>query len=149
MERELTITRIFDAPRSLVYRAWTDPKHMARWFAPKEFTTPVCELDVRPGGAWKIVMRGPDGSEFPGGGVYREVVPHERLVFTNDAWDQSGKVLLEGFTTVTFEDDDGSTKLTLHTRAVAMVEGAEMMLQGMEEGWNQTIDKLGEMLVQR
>jgi uncharacterized protein YndB with AHSA1/START domain len=148
-ERELTMTRVFDAPRALVYKAWTDPKHMSRWFGPKVFTTPVCELDVRPGGAWKIVMRGPDGSEFPGGGVYREIIPRERLAFTNNALDKSGNVLLEGFTTVTFEDENGGTKLTMHTRATALAQVAEAMLQGMEQGWAQTLDKLGDELTAR
>jgi uncharacterized protein YndB with AHSA1/START domain len=146
LEREVTITRVFDAPRSMVYKAWTDPAQMAQWFGPREFTTPVCELDVRPGGAWKIVMRGRDGAEYPGGGIYREVVERERLAFTNNAVDKAGNVLLEGFTTVTFEDDAGRTKLTMHTRATAMADGAERMLQGMEAGWSQTLDKLGDAL---
>src|SRR5580704_17141265 len=101
-EREVIITRIFDAPRSLVFKAWTDPKHIQRWWGPKGFTNPVCELDVRVGGAWRIVMRGPNGVDYPGSGVYREIVEPERLVFTNIAEDQEGNKLLDGFTTVTF-----------------------------------------------
>ena len=82
-EGSVTIRRTFDAPRALVWRAWTDPKMMAQWFGPRMFTTPVCELDVRVGGALRIVMRGPDGSEYPMKGIFTEVVPEERLVFTN------------------------------------------------------------------
>src|SRR5579872_6853405 len=78
--RELTITRVFDAPRALVFKAWTDPKHLAQWWGPHTFTNPVCELDVRTGGAFRIVMRGPDGAEHPARGVYGEVKPPERLV---------------------------------------------------------------------
>ena len=145
-EREVVITRVFDAPRELVFKAWTDPKHMSAWFGPKVFTNPVCELDVRVGGAWHIVMRGPDGAEFPCGGVYREIVKPERLVFTNDALDKDGKVILAGLTTVTFADEGGKTKLTLQTRATAMVDYAVAYLGGMEAGWAQSLDSLAEEL---
>ncbi len=148
-EREVVITRIFDAPRSLVYKAWTDPVHMSRWFGPRQFTAPVCELDVRPGGTWRIVMRGPDGTEYPCGGIYREVADRKRLAFTNNALDQQGNILLEGFTTVTFEDEGGRTKLTLSTRAKGLVDGTERMLQGMEAGWSQSLDKLADDLAER
>lgn len=145
-EREVTITRIFDAPRSLVFKMWTDAKYVADWWGPEVFTNPVCEIDARVGGKWHIVMRGPDGTDYPGGGVYREVVPPERLVFTNIATDQQGNVLLEGLTTVTFDEYDGKTKLTLHTRAVALVDYASAYLAGMEEGWKQTLDGLAATL---
>jgi uncharacterized protein YndB with AHSA1/START domain len=145
-ERELTITRVFDAPREVVWKAWTDPKQMAKWWGPFGFTNPVCKLDVRPGGAWHIVMRGPDGAEYPCGGVYREVVEPERLVFTNNAIGKEGEQLLEGFTRVTFEDQGGKTKLTLYTRAVAVVDFAAGYLKGMEAGWTQSIDRLGGLV---
>lgn len=145
-EREVTITRIFDAPRSLVFKMWTDAKYVADWWGPGVFTNPVCEIDARVGGKWHIVMRGPDGTDYPGGGVYREVVPPERLVFTNIATDQQGNVLLEGLTTVTFAEYEGKTKLTLHTRAVALVDYASAYLAGMEEGWKQTLDGLAATL---
>src|SRR5208282_1015543 len=106
-ERELVITRIFDAPRELVFKAWTDPRHVAQWWGPKGFTNPVCEMDVRPGGALRIVMRAPDGSEYPMTGIFREIVAPERLVFTNVAVDKAGKPLLEGLTTVTFAEAGG------------------------------------------
>ena len=83
-DREFVITRILDAPRALVFRAWTDPKHMAAWWGPQTFTNPTCELDPRPGGKWYIQMRGADGIDHPCQGVYREVAPPERLVFTID-----------------------------------------------------------------
>lgn len=148
MERELTIVRIFNAPRALVFRAWTDPKMLSNWWAPKHFTNPVCELDVRVGGALRIVMRGPDGSEHPMKGVFTEIVPNEKLVFTSVAVDAAGNHLLEGKAIVTFEDLDGKTKMTLYTRAVGKVPQAAFMLAGMEEGWTGSIDKLEALLAQ-
>jgi uncharacterized protein YndB with AHSA1/START domain len=148
LEREVIITRIFDAPRSLVFKAWTDPKHIQRWWGPKGFTNPFCELDVRVGGAWRIVMRGPNSVDYPGSGVYREIVEPERLVFTNIAEDQEGNTVLDGITTVTFAEQGGKTKLTLQTRAVAMVAGAEAYLAGMEAGWTQSLERLEEELME-
>jgi len=142
MEREVIITRVLNAPRELVFQAWTDPVHMARWWGPKDWTNPVCELDVRVGGAWRIVMRAPDGGDYPCAGVYREIVPPERLVFTNDAFDQAGTPLLQGLTTVTFEELGGKTQLTVKARAVGLVPYAPMMLKGMEAGWSQSLDRL-------
>src|ERR1700720_2154803 len=100
--QELVFTRVFDAPRSLVFAAWTDPKHMAAWWGPKGFTNPVCELDVRPGGVIRIDMRGPDGTVYPMTGAYREVVAPERLVFTASALDEKGRPLFEVLNTLTF-----------------------------------------------
>jgi uncharacterized protein YndB with AHSA1/START domain len=141
-EREVVITRVFDAPRDLVFRAWTDSVQVARWWGPASFTNPVCELDARPGGAWRIVMRGPDGNEYPCQGVYREVVRPERLVFTNDAVDDAGSPVLKGLTSVTFEEDGAKTRMTMRTRAVAVVPYARAYLAGMEAGWTQSIDRL-------
>jgi len=146
-ERELVITRVFDAPRALVFKVWTDPKHLAQWWGPKGFTNPVCEVDARVGGAWRIVMRSPDGVEYPGGGVYREIVEPERLVFTNIATDTEGNPLLDGLTTVTFAEHGSKTKLTLQTRAVALVAAAAAALEGMEAGWTQSLERLAEHLV--
>ena len=143
----VTLTRIFDAPRSLVWKAWTDPKMMAQWFGPRCFTNPVCELDVRVGGSLRVVMRGPDGNEYPMKGEFREVTPPERLVFTNIATDQDGKHLLEGETTVILSESNGKTTLTLQTHAIGLVPIAPQMLAGMETGWNQSIDKLAELFL--
>lgn len=145
-ESEVTITRIFDAPREVVFKAWTDPKQLAKWFGPKGFTNPVCEVDARVGGAWHVVMRSPNGTEHPCGGVYREVVAPERLVFTNIATDKDGNPILDGLTTVIFAEHGGKTKLTLQTRATAVVEYATEHLKGMEAGWTQTLERLAEEL---
>ena len=148
-EGSVTIRRTFDAPRPLVWRAWTDPKMMAQWFGPRMFTTPVCELDVRVGGRLRIVMRGPDGSEYPMTGVFTEVVPAERLVFTNIPLDADGKHLMEGETRVTFADAGGKTEMVMTSHMVGLAPIAKQMLGGMEMGWTMSIDKLEEMLAKR
>jgi uncharacterized protein YndB with AHSA1/START domain len=145
-EREITITRTFDAPRALVFKAWTDAKELAQWWGPKGFTNPVCEIDPRVGGALRIHMRSPDGSIYSMKGEIREIVPPERLVFTNIAVDAAGNPIIDGLTTVTFADENGKTKLTLHTRGSAVVDYAAAYLQGMEMGWTQSIDKLQALL---
>ena len=145
-EGTVEIVRVFDAPRALVWQAWTDPTMMAQWFGPRGFTIPLCELEVRVGGSLRIVMRGPDGNEYPMKGVFREVVAPERLVFSNIAIDRDGNHLLEGETIVTFAEQAGKTTLTLKTHAVGRVPIAPQMLAGMEAGWTQSIDKLEERL---
>jgi uncharacterized protein YndB with AHSA1/START domain len=141
-EREITITRVFDAPRALVFAAWTDPKHLAHWWGPQGFTNPVCEFDARVGGLIRIHMRAPDGAVYPMKGEVREIVPPERLVFANIAVDDSGNPIIDGLTTVTFAEANGKTTLTLHTRGAALLEYAAAYLKGMETGWTQSIDKL-------
>jgi uncharacterized protein YndB with AHSA1/START domain len=140
--RELTLTRVFDAPRELVFRMWTDPQHVAKWWGPMGFTNPVCEMDVRPGGQLRIVMRAPDGTDHPMTGTFREIRAPERLVFTNSAVDGEGNPLLDGLTTVTFVERAGKTELSVHTRAVALVPLAARMLEGMGAGWRQMLDRL-------
>jgi len=141
-EREVTITRVFDAPRALVFAAWTDAKHLAQWWGPQGFTNPVCTIDARVGGALRIHMRAPDGNIYPMKGEIREIVPPERLVFTNIALDADDNTIIDGFTTVTFAEENGKTRLTIHTRGSAMVDYAANYLKGMEIGWTQSIDKL-------
>ncbi len=149
LERELTLTRVFDAPRELVFKAWTEPEHLKQWWGPRGFTTPACEVDLRVGGTWKIVMRFPDGvHEHTMQAVYREIVPPERLSFTNIALDKNGTRLLEGITSVTFEELGGKTKLTLYTHMTGLVSYADRMLEGMEPGWSQSLERLGEALAE-
>jgi len=143
-ERELVTTRVFDAPRDLVFKAWTDPKQMAQWFPPKDFTAPVCELDVRPGGAIRIHMRGPDGSVFPGKGVFREVVPSERLVFTFEG-EGPQRIPPLVLMTVVFEAQGARTKLTI-THRFETVEDLEAMRGPTNEGLGQSLDKLADLL---
>ena len=145
-EGKVAITRVFDAPRALVWQAWTDPKMMAQWFGPRGFTSSVPELDARVGGGLRIVMHGPDGNDYPMKGVFLEVTPPERLVFTSIALDKDGNHLLEGETTMTLTEQGGKTTMRLVSHAVGRVPMAPQMLAGMEAGWTQSIDKLGEML---
>ena len=145
-DRDLVLTRLIDAPREKVYKAWTDPD-LKQWFAPVPYTTPVAEVDVRPGGANLIVMRDPQGNEFPNRGVYLEVVENERLVFTDaytTAWEPSGKPFMTVI--LTFEDEGGNTQYTARVRhwTVADREAHEKM--GFEPGWNKATDQLEELL---
>ena len=138
--------RIFDAPREVVFKAWTDPKQLQRWWGPKGFTNPVCEVDARPGGAILIHMRAPDGTVYPMTGVFREVVVPERLVFTSSALDGNGNPLFEVLNTVTFAAEGSKTKLTVQA-SVSKVKGdAAPHLAGMEQGWSMTLDRLAEEL---
>jgi uncharacterized protein YndB with AHSA1/START domain len=144
-ERVLVIERVFDASPSLVFKAWTDPKHVAQWWGPKGFTSPVCEMDARPGGAIRIVMH-PTAPNIRITGVFREVVEPKRLVFTTVAVDAADNPIIDGLTTVTFAEHGSKTKLTLHRRAVALNGVAASMLEGMQTGWTQSLDRLAEHL---
>jgi len=146
-DRELVLTRLIDAPREKLFRAWTDPALLRQWFAPLPWTTPVAELDVRPGGANLIVMRGPDGNEFPNRGVYLEIVENERLVFTDaytTAWVPSEKPFMTVI--VTFADEGGKTRYTALVRhwTVADREAHEKM--GFHQGWGQCADQLAALV---
>jgi len=134
-DRELVFTRVLSAPRSRVFTAWTDPKHVAPWWGPHGFTNPVCELDVRPGGAIRIHMRGPDGTVYPMTGVCREIVEPERLVFTSAALDNEGNPLFEVLNTVTFAEQGGKTTQMSRARAVKTTAEGAPYLEGMEAGY--------------
>lgn len=142
--RELVFTRLFDAPREVVFKAWTEVERLKRWWGPKGFTNPVCEVDVRPGGAMRIHMRGPDGTIYPMTGVYHEIVEPERLVFAASALDAGGKPLFEQMTTVTFEEHAGKTKLTVYASFSKVRPEAAPHLAGAETGWNMSLDRLAE-----
>jgi uncharacterized protein YndB with AHSA1/START domain len=139
---ELVITRVFDAPRELVFKAWTDPKQVAQWWGPRGFTNPVCELDVRPGGAIRIHMRAPDGTVYPMTGVYQEVVEPERLVFICAALDEKGHPLFEVLTTVTFAEQGGKTTQKMQASVVKTTPAAAPHIAGMEAGWTQSLERL-------
>ena len=141
-ERKVLITRVLDAPRSLVFKLWTDPQHMAQWWGPHGFTNPICEVDARVGGALRIVMRAPDGVDYPMTGTFREIVVPERLVFVAVAEDAAGNPLLEALTTVTFEEHGSKTRLTVEASGVGLAPVAPQMLAGMEAGWTQSLEKL-------
>lgn len=148
-DRDLVLTRIIDAPREKVFKAWTDADLLKQWFAPLPYTTPHAELDVRVGGSNLIVMRGPDGNEFPNRGVYLEIVENERIVVT-DAYTKAWELSEKPFMTLilTFEDHGGRTKYTAFARhwTVADREAHEKM--GFHEGWGICADQL-EALVSK
>ncbi len=145
-DRDLVLTRVLEAPRERVWQAWADPRQLAQWWGPAGFTNPVCEADLRPGGLLRIDMRGPDGTVYPMTGVYREVIAPGRLVFVSSALDEKGEPLFEVLTTVTFAEQGGRTRLTVKAEVVKTTAGAAPYLEGMAEGWSQTLDRLAEKL---
>jgi uncharacterized protein YndB with AHSA1/START domain len=148
--REVTITHVFEAPRDLVWRAWTEADQLARWFMPHGFTIPVCEVDLREGGAFHMTVRGPDGSEHVIGGVFKEIVAPERLVFTQHAFEgRDGAPLLEVLQSATFADRGDTTELTLRAVVLKAAPGTAGALAGMEEGWLQSLEKLDAILTGR
>jgi uncharacterized protein YndB with AHSA1/START domain len=149
MPDSLTLTRLLDAPREVVWQAWTDPQQLAQWWGPHGFTAPVVELDVKPGGQLRIDMQGPDGTIYPALGEFNEVAEPERLVLTTRAVDGDGQTLIEARSTVTLDDDGGKTKLTVVIEVVHVAPGAEEAAAGAEEGWNQTLDRLVEFVSAR
>lgn len=145
-DRELVLTRLIDAPREKVFRCWTEPALIVQWFTPPPWKTIRAEMDVRAGGSSCITMQGPDGTEMPNPGVYLEVVPNERLVFTDaftSAWEPSQKAFMVG--TLTFEDEGGKTRYTARVRhwSVADREAHEKM--GFHEGWGIATDQLAAL----
>ena len=148
VKHELVITRIFNAPRELVFETWIDKKHLKRWWGPRDFTNPFCETDPRPGGKIRIDMQGPGFPVHPMGGVYKEIKRPERLVFTTTAFfNSSGVPSIENLNTVTFEKYRGNkTKLTLHVTVLKSSPEVQEALEGMETGWTQSLEKLDSLL---
>lgn len=140
--QELVITRVFDARRELVFKAWTEPERLRRWWGPGGFTNPVCEFDPRPGGSIRIHMRAPDGTVYPMTGVVEEITAPERLVFLSSALDDNGNALFEVLTTVIFEEQEGKTTLTMRARVTKATPEAVRHIAGMEQGWSQSLDRL-------
>ena len=147
VDHELVLSRLIDAPRDKLFRAWTDAELLKQWFAPLPYTTPVAELDVRPGGANLIVMRGPDGSDLPNRGVYLEVVQNERLVFTDayiNAWEPSPKPFMTVI--LTFEDEAGKTRYTARVRHWTAADRETHEKMGFHEGWGRCADQLAALV---
>jgi len=142
-DREVVHTRVFDAPRELVFKMWLDPAHIDQWWGPRNLTTIVDKMDVKPGGSWRIVQRDERGNEYAFNGVYREIVPQERLVQTFEFEGNPGHVLLE---TVTFEGQDGKTSLTDRAVFQTTEDRDEMLKSGMEKGAAETMDRFAELL---
>ena len=153
-KNELVITRIFDASRERVWQACTDPKEMKQWWGPKDFTTPFLSVDLRLGGSFRYCMRSPQGKDYWGIGVYREIVPGKRIVYTDSFADEKGNVVpatyygmsadmpLEMLVTVTFEEEDSKTKVGLHHAGLPAGPDRD----GATQGWNEMFDKLVKFL---
>jgi uncharacterized protein YndB with AHSA1/START domain len=143
-ERALVITRVFDAPRDLVFKAWTDPAHARHWWGPVNYPASHLEMDVRPGGAWRMCLRSTEGEpDLWQGGEFREVTPPEHLVFTF-AWEAEGERGVETLVTVTFVEENGRTRMTF--RQVPFQSAEER--DGHRWGWNSAYDRLAEHLAQ-
>jgi uncharacterized protein YndB with AHSA1/START domain len=143
--KEVVVKRVFKARRDVVFQAWTDPKLLAQWWAPHGFTTPLCEVDVRPGGNIHVEMRGPDGTVYPMTGVYQEVVAPERLVFVTRPLNAKGEIMFEVLNTVTFVEQGKETEVTLRALVLKSTGEADMHLQGMEMGWQQSLERLATL----
>ena len=142
-KRDLRITRLLNAPRNKVWRCWTEEEHIVKWFAPRPWTTPSAKLDVRPGGSSLVTMRSPEGVDFPNRGVYLEVVPNEKLAFTDaytSAWAPSAKPF---FTAVlTFEEEGGKTRYNAVVRHWSAEDKARHEQMGFHDGWGKATDQL-------
>jgi uncharacterized protein YndB with AHSA1/START domain len=158
-ESEFVLTRVFDAPRDLVFRAWTEPERLKQWWGPKGFTMLSCRLDLRPGGVFHYGMRSPDGRAMWGKWVFREVVAPERLVFVVSFADEEGNPVrhpfapdwpLEVLSTLTFAEHEGKTTLTLRGVPLAATEAERKAFEAghepMRKGWAGTLDQLAEHL---
>jgi uncharacterized protein YndB with AHSA1/START domain len=142
-DKEILITREFDAPRELVFKAMMDPKLISRWWGPRKYETIVDKMDVRPGGTWRFINRETDGTEFAFRGEYREIVPPERVVQTFEFEPLAGHISVE---TATFTEQNGRTLLTTHTRFASKEDRDGMIESGMESGLRETHDRFAELL---
>ncbi|SYZ74495.1 conserved hypothetical protein [Candidatus Zixiibacteriota bacterium] len=153
---ELVLSRTFDAPPEMVFRAWTEPDYLTRWWGPKMFTCPTAKVDLRVGGKYLICMRGPDGKDYWSTGVYREIVPKKKIVCTDSFADEKGNVVpsthygmspempMEMLVTVAFEAAKGKTKFTLHHAGIANMSDIDR--KNMNQGWNEMLDKLENLV---
>ncbi len=142
-DREILITRDFDAPRALVFKAFTDPDSIPKWWGPRILTTVVEKMDLRPSGVWRYIQHDPQGNEYGFNGVYREIVPPERIVYTFEFEGMPGHVLVE---TVTFEEKDGKTRLTARAVFDSLEDRDGMLNSDMESGAAESYDRLEELL---
>jgi uncharacterized protein YndB with AHSA1/START domain len=143
LERSIIVSRIIDAPRDLVFEAWTDVKHLAQWWGPTGFTTTTAAFDLRAGGTWRFVMHGPDGRDYPNHVIFEEVVRPERIIFRHDDTENPGRV--HHRTTATFENVGGRTRLTLNMVFETAAERERIAREHRAvEGGNQTLGRLSE-----
>ena len=142
-EREIMMTRVFDAPPALVFKALTDPELIPQWWGPAKYTTKVDKHELKPGGVWRYLQHDKEGNEFAFNGVFQEVVPPERIVSTFEYEGMPGHVVLD---TVTFEAQDGKTRVTTRSVFQSQEDRDGMMAAGMEEGASESWDRLAALL---
>jgi uncharacterized protein YndB with AHSA1/START domain len=147
-EKEMTLVRTVNGPREMVFKAWTDPEQLQKWWGPNGFTNPVCDVDAKPGGKIFIHMQAPDKTIYPMEGEFHEIIEPEKLVFTSAALDQHGNRLFEVLNTVTFSGENGKTKISLHAAVSNITEEGRSYIDGMNDGWNQSIDRLAGLVEQ-
>jgi uncharacterized protein YndB with AHSA1/START domain len=147
-DREIVIDRVVDAPRELVWEAWTQIEHIERWWGPNGFTTTTREFDIRPGGAWRFIMHGPDGVDYNNRIIFREITPPERLVYYHD---DDGEGALGNFTgIVTFEELGNRSRVTLHSEFASKAERDRHVEEyGAIEGGKQTLARMAEYVTSR
>jgi uncharacterized protein YndB with AHSA1/START domain len=146
-QHDIVITRTFDAPRDLVFKAWTDCDHLMQWWGPRQWPLWKCTLDLRPGGVWHYCMRSSEGQEAWGRAVYREIAGPERLVYTDTFSDADGSIIPpEMLTTVTFTGQQARTLVTIHTVFKSAADRDAVIDMGMEQGMAETLDRLAEHL---
>ena len=162
--KEIAITRIFNAPRELVWKAWTEPEMIKKWWGPKDFTAPEIKVDLRKGGKYLYCMRSPEGNEYWSGGTFQEIVPFEKMVLTDSFSDEKGNMVepvkygmskdfpKEMQVTIKFEEypqnGGGKTKLTIaYAKPESDASYEAIVKSGMESGWNESLDKLAESLM--
>src|SRR6185312_8371126 len=143
---EVTATRVFDAPRELLYKVFTDPKHKAIWWRCDAVTNISVQMDVRPGGSWRIIQKGDDGKEFAFHGEYLEVTPPERIVNTSEFEGMPGHIITE---TATFEELSGKTRLTIYSSFQTIEDLEGMIKAGMESGTTESMDHIQELVIDR
>lgn len=144
-DREMLITRYFDAPRELVFKAHTDPALIPLWWGPRSTTTIVDKMDVRPGGRYRFIHRNDDGSEYVFGGEFQEITPPERLVQTSELEGMPGSIL----ETMTFAEQNGQTILTIVELCESQEQRDAVLASGMEEGLNESYDRLVELFAEQ
>jgi uncharacterized protein YndB with AHSA1/START domain len=141
-DREIEMTRLFDAPRELVFEAFTNPEHVPHWFGPRGWSVPVCEIDLRPGGAWRYVLRGPNDEEMGMSGVYQEIAPPERVITTESFHDYPG----ESLNTLALTEKGGKTRYTVTVLYPNKETRDAVLATGMSEGVAETLERLAEHL---
>jgi uncharacterized protein YndB with AHSA1/START domain len=139
---DLIVTRLIEAPRAMVFKAWTDPTQVARWWGPKGYVTTHCEMDIREGGAYRCCMRSPEGTDHWKRGVYQEILAPERIVFTFAWEDPTGHPGHQTLITVTFEEAGAKTQLTLHQRVFDTVENRD----SHRIGWTSCLERFAEYM---